>query len=188
MKHFINEAELVSLLKANNEDAFEYLYDKYSGALFNVVIKVVKDEDTASDVLQDTFLKIWKAIQTYNPAKGTLFTWMLNIARNRAIDYYRASIKSPVLVTIDAMNEDVSLYAYSTLPIFELEDVHQLVKQLQPEKSRLIDLVYIQGYTHEEVSKMLSIPLGTVKSRIRKTLEQLKRYFQMPVVASQCYQ
>lgn len=188
MKHFIDETELVFLLKANNEHAFEYLYDKYSGALFNVVIKIVKDKDTAGDVLQDTFLKIWKAIQTYDPVKGTLFTWMLNIARNKAIDSYRASIKSPIVVTIDAMNEDVSLYAYSTLPMFELENVYQLVKQLQPEKSRLIDLVYIQGYTHEEVSQMLSIPLGTIKSRIRKTLTQLKGYFQIPVVASQCYQ
>jgi RNA polymerase sigma factor (sigma-70 family) len=180
MKNYYEEHQLVSLLKANDKEAFEYLYDNYSGALYNVISRIVKDDDDASDVMQDVFLKIWKSIHCYTSERGSLFTWMLNIARNRAIDLYRIKAKHPSKVEMSDLNEETGLYSYAVLPLFELDDVAQLLKVLHPNKRCLIDLVYLQGFTHEEVSKILLIPLGTVKSRIRTALCQLRQLLDAP--------
>jgi RNA polymerase sigma factor (sigma-70 family) len=84
-----SEEELVAALKLNQKAAFEYLYENYSGALYGLIYKVLKDEDKAADVMQDVFLKIWKKIGDYDTSKGSLYTWMMNISRNAAIDLYR---------------------------------------------------------------------------------------------------
>ena len=76
------EADLVLLLKQRDRSAFDYLYEQYSGALYAVVLNIITDRETASDILQDVFVKIWRQLDQYDPAKGRLFTWMLNIARN----------------------------------------------------------------------------------------------------------
>ena len=88
-----SEHELVVLLNEQSNDAFNYLYDHYSGALFTIINQIVPDKDTAGDVLQEVFVNIWKKINTYDSAKGRLFTWMLNIARNAAIDKIRSRKK-----------------------------------------------------------------------------------------------
>lgn len=103
-----SEEELVVALKSNERAAFEFLYDHYSGALFNIICKTLRDEERAADVLQESFLKIWKNIASYNPEKGRLFTWILNIARNCAIDAARVEGRKPVMDDIDdraALNE-----------------------------------------------------------------------------------
>lgn len=84
------EQELVQGLRNHDQTIFGYLYDHYSPALYGVVLKVLNDETTASDVLQEVFLKIWRGIDKYDTEKGRLFTWMLNIARNTAIDALRS--------------------------------------------------------------------------------------------------
>ena len=85
-----SEQELVGLLKEQNNDAFNYLYDHYSGALYTIINQIVPDKDTASDVLQEVFVNIWRKMNTYDETKGRLFTWMLNIGRNAAIDKVRS--------------------------------------------------------------------------------------------------
>jgi len=85
-----SEQELVALLNEQNNDAFNYLYDHYSGALFTIINQIVPDKDTSSDVLQEVFVNVWRKIGTYDETKGRLFTWMLNIARNAAIDKVRS--------------------------------------------------------------------------------------------------
>src|SRR4051812_8907071 len=86
----ISEDELVSGLKSRNKSSLDYLYDHYSSALYGVISRVLRNEDVAEEVLQDAFLRIWDRIENYDPAKGRLFTWMLNIARNLAIDKTRS--------------------------------------------------------------------------------------------------
>jgi RNA polymerase sigma factor (sigma-70 family) len=171
-----SEEELVAALKRNERTAFEFLYDHYSGALYNIISKTLRDEETAADVLQESFLKIWKNIASYNPEKGRLFTWIINIARNGAIDAVRMEGRKPTMDDIDdkaALDErDIS---EDTQAISS--DMKAIVDLLRPERKILIDMAYFQGYTHEEISEELSIPLGTVKSRIRTALQELKRYF-----------
>lgn len=171
-----SEEELVSALKKNERNAFEFLYDHYSGALFNIISKTLRDEEKAADVLQECFLKIWKNIESYNPEKGRLFTWIMNIARNGAIDAVRAEGRKPAMDDIEntvVLNEKDTYEDSQTIS----SDMKAIVDMLRPERKILIDMAYFQGYTHEEISEELSIPLGTVKSRIRTALQELKRYF-----------
>ncbi len=171
-----SEEELVAALKRNERSAFEFLYDHYSGALFNIISKTLKDEEKAADVLQESFLKIWKNIASYNPEKGRLFTWIMNIARNGAIDAVRAEGRKPAMDDIEntvVLNEKDTYEDSQTVS----SDMKAIVNMLRPERKILIDMAYFQGYTHEEISEELSIPLGTVKSRIRTALQELKQYF-----------
>lgn len=171
-----SEEELVSALKRNERSAFEFLYDHYSGALFNIISKTLKDEEKAADVLQECFLKIWKNIASYDPEKGRLFTWIMNIARNGAIDAVRAEGRKPAMDDIEntvVLNEKDTYEDSQTIS----SDMKAIIDMLRPERKILIDMAYFQGYTHEEISEELSIPLGTVKSRIRTALQELKHYF-----------
>ena len=85
--------KLVSKVKDADTSAFAEVYDRYSGALNGVILRLVADQDIANDILQDSFVKIWKNIQSYDQAKGSFYTWMLNIARNTSIDYLRKAKK-----------------------------------------------------------------------------------------------
>jgi len=171
------EFELVLLLKNNNREAFEYLYDRYSPALFGIILKIVKDEEKAADVMQDSFLKIWKNIRNYNAEKGSLFTWILNVTRNTAIDKLRVEVKTQMSVSWENVKEIDLTPTVIYNPSPSTIDLRAIVEKLLPEKKLLIEMVYFQGYTHEEVSEKLSIPLGTVKSRIRKSLQELRDIF-----------
>ena len=176
-KSTYTEQELISSLKTNSREAFEYLYDHYASALYGIILKIVKDEEKAADVMQDTFLKIWKNIGSYNVEKGSLFTWILNVARNTAIDRLRLDVKKEKSVSWDNILESELGANVIFNPIPATIDIRAIVSKLLPEKSLLIDMVYFQGYTHEEVSEKLSLPLGTVKSRIRKALAELRDIF-----------
>lgn len=179
-KSIYNEEQLVQQLKLNKRDAFEYLYDNYSSALYGIAFKILKEEEKAADTLQDTFLKIWKNIASYNFDKGTLFTWMLNIARNTAIDKLRGEVRNENVIKL----ENISEMELTPAGIFDLSlstiDIRGIVSLLLPEKKQVIELVYFQGYTHEEVSEKLNLPLGTVKSRVRRALTELRNIFEAP--------
>jgi RNA polymerase sigma-70 factor (ECF subfamily) len=168
-----SEQELVALLKEQNNDAFNYLYDHYSGALFTIINQIVPDKDTASDVLQEVFVNVWRKIGSYDETKGRLFTWMLNIARNAAIDKvrskgYRDSQRTQTIA------EGESGMAMSSNPVVNDVGLKKVLTTLNEEYRKLIDLSYFQGFTHEEIAKMLGIPLGTVKTRIRTAISQLR--------------
>ena len=168
-----SEQELVALLQQRNEKAFEYLYDNYSGALFGIVNSIVTDKEIANDVLQNVFINIWRKIESYDPSKGRLFTWMLNIARNSSIDEirskgFRDSQKNQSLFG----NVDVA--GVVTTPSIDDMGLRKLLTKLKEELRVLVDLSYFQGFTHEEIAKMMNIPLGTVKTRIRSALIQLR--------------
>jgi RNA polymerase sigma factor (sigma-70 family) len=169
-----NESELVNLLQQRSEKAFSYLYDNYSGALYGIVKSIVNDTETANDTLQDVFVNIWKKIESYDPAKGRLFTWMLNIARNAAIDRirsrgFRDSLKNQPL----SENVDISVGSFTNPNINDV-GLRKVINRLKEEQRVLIDLSYFHGFTHEEIAKAMNIPLGTVKTRIRSALLQLR--------------
>ena len=149
-----------------------YLYDNYAGALYGVVKQIVTDLEVGNDVLQEVFVSIWRKIDTYDPTKGRLFTWMLNIARNAAIDKtrskgYQQNLRQQPLVDDDIMHAAVR-------PGIDDYGLKKVLFKLKDEQRMLIDLSYYQGFTHEQIAKALSIPLGTVKTRIRSALTQLR--------------
>ena len=169
-----SEQELVALLNQQDNEAFNYLYDHYSGALFTIINQIVPDKDTASDVLQEVFVNIWKKIDSYNAAKGRLFTWMLNIARNAAIDKVRSKGYRDNQRNQPMAESESSGMAMSTNPIVNDVGLKKVLTTLNEEYRKLIDLSYFQGFTHEEIAKMMGIPLGTVKTRIRSAISQLR--------------
>ncbi|HEV7382802.1 MAG TPA: sigma-70 family RNA polymerase sigma factor [Dyadobacter sp.] len=171
------ESELIVQLKGNNRDAYEYLYDRYSPALYGIILKVIKDEEKAADSMQDTFLKIWKNISRYDPEKGTLFTWVLNVARNTAIDKLRMDVKTDKVVSLSTVTDSEVATVATYIPPINLIDLRAIVSRLLPERRVLIEMVYFDGYTHEEAAETLQVPLGTVKSRIRKSLQELRYVF-----------
>jgi RNA polymerase sigma factor (sigma-70 family) len=166
------EYELVAALRQRQNQAFSYLYDHYSAALNGVIRQIVADAELTNDVLQETFVNIWRRIDSYDESKGRLFTWMLNIARNAAIDKTRSKgfQQSRRQVSL-ADGESIQP---SVRPGIDDIGLKKLILKLKDEQRLLVDLSYFQGYTHEQIAKALDIPLGTVKTRIRTALSQLR--------------
>ena len=169
------EQELVALLEQRDDRAYSYLYDNYAAALNGIICPIVNDDELANDVLQEVFVNIWKKIDSYDSTKGRLFTWLLNIARNAAIDKIRSKgyRNSKQNLSIPE-NGDVSNAPSVSQPNIDNIGLKKLLLKLKDDYRTLIDLSYFQGFTHEEISKSLNIPLGTVKTRIRAALTQLK--------------
>ncbi|MBU0696878.1 MAG: sigma-70 family RNA polymerase sigma factor, partial [Bacteroidetes bacterium] len=136
------------------------------------------DTEIAEDVLQETFVKIWNSIQQYDPTKGRLFTWMVNVARNLAIDKVRSKDYRNHSKNQDLENHvnDIDETRNSTYKP-ELLGVKNLVQKLRPEQQIIVDMIYFKGYTHVEVADELAIPLGTVKTRLRMGIIELRKYF-----------
>ena len=173
-----SESELVTSLQQRNEKAFSYLYDNYSGALYGIINSIVTDIETANDVLQEVFVNIWKKIESYDSTKGRLFTWMLNIARNAAIDKIRSkAFKDGQKNQPLSENVDNTTGAFIS-PVVNDVGLKKMISKLKEEQRVLIDLSYFQGFTHEEIAKAMNIPLGTVKTRIRSALIQLRTLIQ----------
>ena len=168
-----SEQELVALLQQREEQAFSYLYDNYSGALLGVICGILPDRDLANDVLQNVLINIWRKIESYDPSKGRLFTWMLNIARNAAIDElrskgYRDAQKNR------SLDGQAELPGAVAGPAVDDVGLKKVLSTLKEEWKVLIELSYFQGFTHEEIAKLQGLPLGTVKTRIRSALTQLR--------------
>lgn len=173
-KKSLSQSEIVNLLKDREESGFNYLYENYSAALYGTIIKVVLFQDEANEVLQDVFVKIWNSIQTFDEDKGTIYTWMLNIARNSAIDRIRSKAfknnqKNQSIP--DFVNDTKQL---TTEQIHNFGEVKNVVNQLREDYSAVINQAYFGGYTQEEISENLGIPLGTVKTRTRAAFQELR--------------
>lgn len=172
----IPEDELVSRLQAQDKNAFAILYDNYSSSLYGIVLKIVQTSEVAEDVLQEAFVKIWKNISSYDKNKGRLFTWMLNIARNTAIDKLRTKGEKYEIRDIDDSVYQVDTKSNTSMKVEHI-GVKQSVQNLKPEFRTIIDMAYYGGYTQEEISKELNIPLGTVKTRMRNAIIELRKLF-----------
>ena len=165
-------------LRNREKIAIEALYDMYSSSLFGVISRIVIDTETSEDVLQETFVKIWHSFSGYNAEKGRLFTWMVNIARNLAIDKIRSKDFKNQNKNQDIEN-NVTIIDSERNTTFkpELLGVKEMVGTLKPEQKVILDLVYFKGYTHVEASDELGVPLGTIKTRLRMAILELRKYF-----------
>ena len=158
----------------SDQSAIASLYDQYSTALFGVIIRIVRDEARSEEALQDTFVKIWRNAASYDASKGRVFTWMLNIARNTALDVVRsADFRNSAKV------RPIESHVYRT-GSNDLGDkmdqigVDKILQTLPPEQREVIDMAYYQGWTQQEIADRTGTPLGTVKSRTRAAFCQLR--------------
>lgn len=171
------EKDLVSLLRNRDNTAFTYLYDHYSGALYGVISQILNNTELANDTLQEVFVSIWRKIDTYDAAKGRLYTWMLNIARNASIDALRSKAyqNSQKNQSIPE-NVDVVGNRFLTQPSVDNIGLKKVLEKLREEQRVLIEMAYFKGYTHEEIAQAQGLPLGTVKTRIRNGLIALREF------------
>ncbi len=174
-----SEEELVLQIRQKDQAAFSYLYDNYAAALYGVIYRMIEDEKLGEDILQEAFVKIWNNFSTYDTAKGRLFTWMLNLTRNLAIDTMRSKgFKKQQKISGDE-NSVLNLKDTATgIDRFDSMGLRKHVANLKADQRIIIDLAYFSGYTQDEISKQLDIPLGTVKTRMRAAITELKKYLQ----------
>ena len=169
------EKHIVELLQERNEKAISLLYEHYGDTLYGVAYKVVRDEEMAQDVLQESFVKIWKNSDSYDATKAKLFTWLFRITRNTAIDKLRSiSTKSEKEIQIDVSNV-YNIGIQSTRP--ELLDVRENLDKIDEKYQVVLDALFFQGMTQQEASEELDIPLGTIKSRLKIGLRELKKLY-----------
>lgn len=170
------EKELVSSLKRGEEEAYSYLYDHYSAALYGVILKTIRKENVAQDLLQEVFVKIFQNINHYDESKGKLFTWMLRISRNAAIDMVRSKeYKKASKIHPLENNVNQSRTAYTEFPCIDHIGLEKVLDSLDESHRKIIDLAYFKGYSQKEIAEELSLPLGTVKTKVRSALIQLRK-------------
>jgi RNA polymerase sigma factor (sigma-70 family) len=170
-----SEDLLVQRLRDRDESAMTLFYDKYSAALYGVILRIVKKEEIAEDVLQESLVKIWNSFPSYDASKGRLFTWVLNVSRNLAIDKIR-SRQYRVGSRMQPIEESAALHQAAT-PTFRPEHIglQEMTGKLVPEQKQIIDLLYFGGFTQSEVAEELNLPLGTVKTRARAAIKVLSK-------------
>jgi RNA polymerase sigma-70 factor, ECF subfamily len=174
----IKDLDLEADLKSQDSIRFERLYKRFSDSLYGILLSIVKDEDEAKDLLQEAFIKIWKNAHKYERSKGTVFTWMLNVARNQAIDFLRSKRAGQAKQSF-SIDDDVYISERLPDPSGDQPAGKEAAEQLAalPESYRmLMHMVYVEGYTHAEVADNTGIPLGTVKTRIRTAIQTLRKH------------
>ncbi len=174
----LSEEELIRKLKSQDTMAIQALYDMYSGALLGVISRVIQQTEIAEDLLQETFIKIWNSADSYDSSKGRLFTWMMNVARNLSIDKLRSKDFKNSAKNQDIEN-NVDFIDTQREVTFNADvlGLKEMVTALKPDLTKVLDMVYFKGYTHVEAAEELNLPLGTVKTRIRMAIMELRKHF-----------
>ncbi|PUV25253.1 RNA polymerase sigma factor [Sphingobacterium athyrii] len=178
--HNLPEETLILLLKKKNQQAFSYLYDNYADALYGVVCRIVASTEHAEEVIQDVFVKIWKHVDLFDSEKGRLYTWMINIARNTALDYRKSKgvvneMKNQPLSNIVNTDEERDQSGSEQHTKADFIGFRNILDKLKPECRILIEMAYYEGYTQQEIAEQLDVPLGTVKTRTKAAFLQLKQ-------------
>ncbi|RZS93358.1 RNA polymerase sigma factor [Aquimarina brevivitae] len=168
--------ELIIALRNKDKKAFEEIYKLYADNVYGIVFNILRNEDVSEEVTQDVFLKIWEKIDSYTEKKGRFFTWVLNIARNAAIDKTRSkgykksggnlSTENFVDILEDKTNFNAKVDSIG---------IKKFINGLEPLCKKVIDLLFFKGYTQKEASEELEIPLGTIKTRNRICIDKLKK-------------
>lgn len=177
-------AEWLAATAQGDERAFQKLYHATSAHLFGLLLRILRTEDNAEDALQDVYVKIWQKAKTYEPARGAPLSWLMSIARYRALDLLRRrdpqgsmpedpNIEALVLEDVHSAGPQANSETMQTLSAID-----QCLHALRPEQRRGLMLVYYEGLTHQELAERLEIPLGTAKSLIRRGVIALRECLQ----------
>ncbi len=173
----MDDNEILQRIIQKDQNALYALYDKYSGALYGVILRMCRNKEQAEDLLQETFLKIWKNIHSYDSSKGRFYTWAYRIAKNTTLNTLR---KPDLLIQTDELSVLKDKNDAEPQPDFTV--LNGALKKLEPHHQEAIALVYFRGYTHREAYKEMGVPLGTFKSYIRQALSLLRENYKNELV------
>jgi RNA polymerase sigma-70 factor (ECF subfamily) len=169
------DSQLIIKLQKGDQRAFAKIYDKYSGALYHVLLKITGQEATAQDLLQETFISIWNKSHQFNPEKGRFYTWAYRIARHKALNHLRSEKKL-------IQKEDLGVYISEEAQEAVDSEIHGLegaLLKLESHHRTAIDLVYFKGLTHIEAHKKMKVPLGTFKSYVQQAMRALRKEYKI---------
>ncbi len=169
------EKEIVGLLERGDKKAITILHENYADALYGVIKKIIADDDTAHDVLQESFIKIWRYSKKYDSSKAKLFTWLYRIAYNTAIDKVRSQ-KNKDGKEVQIENSNVYKISADELNQ-DVMDMQKHLSSLDEKYQIVINALFFEGMTQQEASEELDIPLGTIKSRLKIGLRELKKIY-----------
>ncbi len=161
--------------KQKDEKAFEILYNMYSDSMQGVIYNIVRDDDIAEELMQDVFIKAWNNASSYSSEKGRFFTWILNIARNAAIDKTRSKAFKNSKKNLNAEYfVDILQHSDSLDDKTDAIGIKKFVNKLAKKCIEVIELLYFKGYTQKEASDHLDMPIGTIKTRNRNCIKELR--------------
>ena len=172
-KQMPNDAELIAGLRARDEAAMNALYERYSGIVYAVALRVLSETSLAEDVLQDVFLQLWRNPGAFDANRGSLGAWLAVISRHRAIDVLRKrrpqTDLEEIVISFNApLAEDASRKQI-------VERAREAMQQMSPEQRSALEMAFFQGLTHTEIAAKTGEPLGTIKTRIRSGLMALRK-------------
>jgi RNA polymerase sigma-70 factor (ECF subfamily) len=166
-------------MRTGDESAFSALYDRYSAMLFGMLVRILRDQQAAEEVLQDLFLQLWRNAGQFDAARGSLSAWLMVIGRNRAISRLRGRRDREV------MEEEEGDYANTFASSQNIEDeavraqvarnISAAMQQLPAEQRQALELAYFEGMTQSEIASQTGIPLGTIKTRVRTAMQILRQ-------------
>jgi RNA polymerase sigma factor (sigma-70 family) len=174
----INETEFCESIRARNHQAFNHLYDNYSPALYGEILHIVNHKELAEDILQEVFIRIYQHAEDYDPKKGRLFTWMITIARNKCIDYLRSASHRETRLDVP-ITENNGKQQSTSISSLEFKMVYKRMETMFPGSLKIIELLYVHGYTHDEAAAICKLPVGTLKTRVRKVISNFRQSFQL---------
>jgi len=167
------DAALISRVRRGDQQAMAQLYDRYSGVVYAVALRVLADTAAAEDVLQDVFMQLWRKPSAFDASRGSLAPWLAVIARNRAIDQIRKrkpeTDVEDIVIAVDADLEG------DTARKLSIDKVRGALNAMAPGQRRLLEMAFFEGLTHTEIAAKTGDPLGTVKTRIRAGLLALRK-------------
>ena len=187
MLRFADDGDVVQRLKSRDPQAMARLYDRYGRLAYSVVLRIVRNEAAAEDLVQETFIRIWNRIQDFDDNRGALGPWVLTIARNRAIDYRRSNAGRNIETTVEMEGvEHPALFASLESNILNLDRVRMLrqaFEKLPANQREVLELAYWEGLSQSEMADRLKQPLGTIKTWVRTALRTLREELGEAVVA-----
>lgn len=173
-----NLQHIVKSIRNHEPQGMTDLYERFAGPLYGIILRIVTDEAMANDVLQDTFVKIWKNIDQYEESRSQLFTWMYQIARNAALDCKKSMVKHRA----EEIQIAETVVSHNTMVNVDTINITSQLNTL-PEKYRsVVDALFFQGYSQREWSQKSGLPLGTIKTRLRIALRELRVVYDKGVI------
>ncbi len=171
------DEDLISFVEASDPKAFAALYDRHSRAAYYIAYRMMGERQAAEDLVQEVFLKVWRGAGSYRAEKGSVRTWILSIVHNRGVDLLRSHASrrrtQDKIEASAAQSEPSEAFAESWRNT-RRDQVREALNTLPQEQLKILELAYFSGYTHVEIAGLLSIPLGTVKGRMRLGLQKLR--------------
>ena len=179
------DEELMELVRRGDMPAFEVVFDRHSGPAFSLAYRMCGGSAMAEDVVQEAFLSIWRTGASYNPARGSVRSWVLGVVHNRAVDAFRRGVaKQGRDISDDSHAERIKAPERTEVEVARREEgreIRDALATLPSGQRRVIELSYFGGFTHTEIAEMLELPAGTVKGRMRLGLAKLRDALGDPV-------